>query len=263
MRECDEVRERISLLLDGELGPDDEKAVLEHIEVCPECREMYEAFAALSEAMRDDAAEVPAALHARIMDGIRSAEVKKPARIIHIRRWVSAAACMVIVLGAALALGRGGRSFDTADLTSTSAGAESLNGAQRCYDSAVEDVAPTEQEPTNESADAGFCVYGSQSSDGMDDGLDRRVLYAGIISDNEERSIEEPDLLVGLLKEQPADAESDADITGDADCIVYLETAETEQVLKLYFRGEDVYVLTEEGRVYLAVGSAADFLELE
>ena len=105
MSECERFEERISALLDGELSAEEEAELRAHLEQCPDCRAMYEAFAAVGEAVR--AQEVPATLHAGIMSKIRDAQKAHHTQgvLIRLRPILAAAACLVVLVGTTLALG--------------------------------------------------------------------------------------------------------------------------------------------------------------
>jgi len=101
MNDCEKYQELISMMLDGELSESEAQQLREHIAECPHCRDMYDAFAAVSGAVAADAAEVPAHLHEKIMDGVKAAAkpAKKRGIIIKLRPYMSAAACLVVVVG--------------------------------------------------------------------------------------------------------------------------------------------------------------------
>ena len=105
MSECERFEERISALLDGELSAEEEAELRAHLEQCPDCRAMYEAFAAVGEAVR--AQEVPATLHAGIMSKVRDAQKAHHTQgvLIRLRPILAAAACLVVLVGTTLALG--------------------------------------------------------------------------------------------------------------------------------------------------------------
>ena len=123
MSECERFEERISALLDGELSAEEEAELRAHLEQCPDCRAMYEAFAAVGEAVR--AQEVPATLHAGIMSKVRDAQKAHHTQgvLIRLRPILAAAACLVVLVGTTLALGNtlGRRATksasDTAEMT--------------------------------------------------------------------------------------------------------------------------------------------------
>ena len=108
MNDCAKIQEMISGMLDGALSAKDEAEVHEHIARCPECAAMYADFAALSEGIGELCAEVPASLHDRIMKGVRTTPKPKKSLFIALRPYMSAAACLVVVIGAVLALRGGG-----------------------------------------------------------------------------------------------------------------------------------------------------------
>lgn len=93
---CDEIQESISTMLDGELSDEVRASILAHIAVCPECRNMYEAFSALSDSLQD-LEDVPENFTETVMHRIQ-AKAKAPKR----KRWltgaVGLAACLALVL---------------------------------------------------------------------------------------------------------------------------------------------------------------------
>lgn len=95
MIDCNECREMISCLLDGELDEEEQTLVRGHISACPECRRVYEAFCAISDGMREPE-PLPEGLHEKIMSGI-TAKPKKKSGIVWIK-YFSAAACLALVI---------------------------------------------------------------------------------------------------------------------------------------------------------------------
>ena len=95
--DCEQVQERISRLLDGDLNKGEEAAVRAHLQTCADCRRVYTALAAFSEALRGDQAEPPAALHENVMAALRREEIRK--RHTRLRRaLLSAAAVLALVV---------------------------------------------------------------------------------------------------------------------------------------------------------------------
>lgn len=125
MNECERFEEMISALLDGELSAEEEAEVRAHMEHCPECRAMYEAFAAVGEAIGTQ--EVPATLHSGIMDKVHAAEKARRTQhtIVRLRPILAAAACLIVVVGTVFALkntvgfGRSMKSASTAAVPHT------------------------------------------------------------------------------------------------------------------------------------------------
>lgn len=104
MNECERFEEMISALLDGELSAGEEAEVRAHMEHCPECRAMYEAFAAVGEAIGTQ--EVPATLHSGIMEKVHAADKASRTQhtIVRLRPILAAAACLIVVVGTVFAL---------------------------------------------------------------------------------------------------------------------------------------------------------------
>ena len=99
-------------MLDGELSAEEESLVKEHIDSCSECAAMYEMFALVSGELESDLAEAPASLKDKVMAGIKP-EKKKKGFIVSLRPYMTAAACLVLVIGV-VAAGRGGFSMNSA-----------------------------------------------------------------------------------------------------------------------------------------------------
>lgn len=104
MTDCEKIQEMISAMLDGELSEKEKRAIEEHIADCPECAAMYADFAALSTELTESFAEVPATLHDRIMKGVRTSPKPGKPLLITLRPYMSAAACLVVIIGAVFAI---------------------------------------------------------------------------------------------------------------------------------------------------------------
>ena len=106
MSDCERFEAMISALLDGELSAEEESELRAHMAECAECAAMYEAFSAVGDALRADAAEVPDTLHDGIMAKVAMAEKAKKTqnKIVRLRPMLTAAACLVVLVGTLLAL---------------------------------------------------------------------------------------------------------------------------------------------------------------
>ena len=113
MNYCEKIQEMISAMLDGEISERDRAVIEAHIASCPECAAMYEDFAALSGELNESFSEVPANLHSRIMKGVRVSRKPKKPLLIALRPYMSAAACLVVVIGAVFALRGSSKSMDS------------------------------------------------------------------------------------------------------------------------------------------------------
>lgn len=108
MSGCEMYQELISCLLDGELNEEESTALAEHLEHCPECEAMFEAFAGLSRSLGENMEEVPEGLHENIMAAVRREDIKnknsrkklsKP-----MKAALTTAACAVLVVGVGAAV---------------------------------------------------------------------------------------------------------------------------------------------------------------
>ena len=98
------MQELISRMLDEELSAEEQAALAKHLESCPECRAMYEAFAAVSGALHEQLEEPPARLRENVMAEIRREQIRKKNR----RPWraaLSVAAVAVLALGLRFGVG--------------------------------------------------------------------------------------------------------------------------------------------------------------
>lgn len=98
MTDCERNMERISALLDGELSPADTAELRAHMAGCPECRAMYQAFAALGTAVTAEE-PLPEHLHDNIMSTVHQADqaMRKQRKLVRLRTVLSAAACLVVL----------------------------------------------------------------------------------------------------------------------------------------------------------------------
>lgn len=144
MIDCNECREMISCLLDGELDEEEQTLVRGHISACPECRRVYEAFCAISDGMRESE-PLPGGLHEKIMSGITE-KPKKKSGIVWIK-YFSAAACIALVIFAGAKSGIFGSGSDSAGGADFLREAETVsNGAAVYSDGADESGAAVAQE---------------------------------------------------------------------------------------------------------------------
>ena len=109
MTGCEQYEEKIYALLDGDLAPEEEAALREHMARCPDCARLYEAASAAAEILREEQAEPPAALAEGVMARVAAYEAQKkktqPAgRVKTLRRWLpmAAAACLAVVIAGAV-----------------------------------------------------------------------------------------------------------------------------------------------------------------
>ncbi|MDD6188405.1 MAG: anti-sigma factor [Clostridiales bacterium] len=144
MNACDKYIELISAAMDGEISDVDCAALEAHLESCPECRKVSEAFSAISGSFPHEE-EVPESFTAGTMAKIK-AEAARPTGF---RRFISgygrytglAAALVVVLLGVHVFTNGGSKSaMDMAASMNTSAESSmALNGAPKDADMADAD----------------------------------------------------------------------------------------------------------------------------
>ena len=103
----EQMQERISMLLDGALSPEEETALRAHLAECPDCAAFYEAFSTLSSFVGGDLEEPPESLRANVMAKLRRDEIRRRSARGPARGWIGLAAiaavlALVILVGPAL-----------------------------------------------------------------------------------------------------------------------------------------------------------------
>ena len=125
MRNCDYYEELISRSLDDELSVEERKALAVHLASCPSCSQMRQLMADISGLMEEDMEELPDGLHEDIMASVRRSEMikrngrtgrngknngRKSIKISRpVRNLLATAACMALVIAAAVSLNPGER----------------------------------------------------------------------------------------------------------------------------------------------------------
>ena len=99
MKSCEYYQRLMSLLLDEELSETQEAELREHLAVCPDCQRVFSAFDRMASALREDRAVPPPALAEGVME--RIAAGNKSTSRIRANRWrrLTAAACLVLIIG--------------------------------------------------------------------------------------------------------------------------------------------------------------------
>lgn len=185
MGSCIQYDEMISVLLDGELTREQEAELRAHLEACPSCQRIYEAFSGLSEAIGGELAAPPESLVQGIMFKLSiDAQRKKPKRA-HIGSFTAIAACLALILiGASrvglmdslnLGLGKSaapeaammtGETMDApppeqpmSDMDLPTAAPEQDSGSQTLKEATLQETEATEP-PVEEQEELGFVQYG-------------------------------------------------------------------------------------------------------
>ena len=168
MSSCEKYQELISRMVDGDLSQKEQKELLAHIETCPECAALYQAFSLLSEKISGELEESPLDLRDNVMAEIRREEIHKRNRLPTILRAVmSAAACLAVIVGVYLGVSlTRGNHLNTAAFQSGEAAAaeekaiaaptEALEEKPAAPQLAAGDPAPAEEPESAEEAPRQF-----------------------------------------------------------------------------------------------------------
>ena len=124
MRNCEYYQELISRSLDDALSAEERKELAVHLANCPSCSQMWQLMADISGMMKEDTEELPAGLHENIMAGVRRSGMIKANKTAPsgrhytarkftitrpVRNLLATAACMAVVIAAALSVNPAGR----------------------------------------------------------------------------------------------------------------------------------------------------------
>lgn len=102
MSSCEYYQELISRLVDDELSAEEQAVLVSHLEHCPDCAALVQAFQSISGVIAEDLAEPPEALSENVMAELRREAIKTENR--KKRRWkgpLATAACLAVVIAAA------------------------------------------------------------------------------------------------------------------------------------------------------------------
>ena len=119
MSGCVDYLEKISCMIDGELSPEDSLSVCAHLDVCQDCRRVYDAFIGITDNLAGDFVPAPESLVKNVMREIKieNGEKQKKPRF-NVGRFAAIAACAAIIIFAAsqnnvFTISRGGGSAPT------------------------------------------------------------------------------------------------------------------------------------------------------
>lgn len=102
MINCEKALELINSYIDGDISESDTELLMSHIASCSECAELFSILTGVSESFSEDA-EPPEELLSGVMEGVRAVNAERKTISIARRRkmtlrWVSVAACAVLVV---------------------------------------------------------------------------------------------------------------------------------------------------------------------
>ena len=148
MSQCEIYQELISRMVDGDLSAREEADLARHIETCPDCAALFQAFSAISGQIGEDLEEAPFDLRDNVMAEIHREEVRRRNRIPTVLRSVlSAAACVALIVGVYLGVSiTQGKNLVTAAYDAAPAAAEEKVAAAGAEVRAMPEAAPAEAE---------------------------------------------------------------------------------------------------------------------
>ncbi len=254
MNSCDKYIELISAYVDGDISPDDEKLLLEHLAACSNCRELFNAMTAIKEEEPFLQAAAPDTLSKSVMAQIKNGSSAAPR---HGKRiWVRAlalAACLAVVIFSAFqftAIGdllSGSGKSDSAAV-SNYATEDSANSGSDCYGMGY---APTNDMKSlqKDDADSGACVEpadASQSSDNSSESSEESVCEEYV-------DLYDRDFNMILL------LDSSSDIVESYDCQVLFES-NSETHLVISNKTAEKIIFSNDCQIYYLDDSAQESL---
>lgn len=160
MSSCEHYQELISRLVDEELSAEEQAVLVSHLEHCPDCAALYQAFQSISGVIAEDLEEPPEALSENVMAELRREAIKTKNR--KKRRWkgpLATAACLAVVIAAAWLIPNMFRANSAAPSEAPALASDQAAPQARGYglengdDSASAEVAVTEAAPETAEAE--------------------------------------------------------------------------------------------------------------
>lgn len=225
MTTCEQYREWISAALDGELSDGQQKELNAHLEVCPDCRAMAEAFQNLSALISEGQEEPPEELKRRVMDNIRSPGTRFPKKYRRILFSAAAtAACVALVITVSPAF-RGVSSAKSAETPMNFSITSDSAATEECEE------LPAEKAEAFEEENAMIPQQKSESAD---------VIYDNTLTTAEEMHCRSVILISGELPFSPAEEGAEY-ITDSAPYIIRISQKLAEELMDsgLYEYSED------------------------
>lgn len=181
MQECNKYREMISCMADGELPAHEAEELRAHMDTCPECRLVYEAFTGISGAISEGAVNPPEHFAESVMNKIAIQKSGKTRKLPYaLARYGAIAACLAVILLGAYKSGLFGGAGPARSEDSAAILMDSFTAAE---------VPPSEEKATSKDApDSGLDGAAGGSAEG---GEQQIVASSGQETVPEERRDEE------------------------------------------------------------------------
>ena len=153
MNSCEFYQELISSMADGELSAEEQAVLAPHLEHCPDCAALYEAFQSISGLIAGDLAEPPETLSENVMAQLRRADIRaKNRKKKHWKGPLATAACLAVVIAAAWLMPNMFQAGSAAPAEMTAAASDQDAPQAEEYAVPAEGVAPASAKATAEAA---------------------------------------------------------------------------------------------------------------
>ena len=260
MSECEQYRQMMSAMLDGELDARAEAALAEHLKTCADCAKLYAAFSAVSAALSDGLEEPPQSLSANVMAEVRRSAIRRKNRRLSgsVRGFIAAAACLAVIVAASLALrpatvaGSAASTYSAADSAGEAAESASQPAAAAAPEARVR-TEPAAGETSGLTDEAGAA---NDAASGADNGL------CGSALTRQEQSYEltgsgDWAALSALLAGKTA-ALSEEDIDAPPEYILTVDSGGGPYQMRIYVVGTELYYTDADGKLLLSGCSQAE-----
>lgn len=271
MNSCEFYQELISSMADGELSAEEQAVLAPHLEHCPDCAALYEAFQSISGLIAGDLAEPPETLSENVMAQLRRADIRaKSRKKKHWKGPLATAACLAVVIAAAWLMPNLFRAGSAAPAEMPAAASDQAAPQAEEYAVPAEGIAPASAKATAEAAPEAEVQESAVSAEAysMDEaaaGEPADALPAPFTAGSREAAVEgefialEGDsaasfaaLLTGSEAQLPGEQE-------DAAYTVCCSVGQKEYRVSLRIFGQQVYYSLDGSRFYLSSFGKAEF----
>ena len=276
MNSCEFYQELISSMADGELSAEEQAVLAPHLEHCPDCAALYEAFQSISGLIAGDLAEPPEVLSENVMAELRRADIRaKSRKQKHWKGPLATAACLAVVIAAAWLMPNLFRAGSSAPAEMSAAASDQAAPRAEEYAVPAEGIAP---------AAAGTDTVSAPEAGAQEAAVPAESAEIGSV---DEAPAEEPDVLPAQFTAGSREAavegefitlegESAASFAAllngdeaqlpaqqeDAACTVCYSIEQEEYRISLRIFGQQVYYSLDGSRFYLSSFAKSDFAPL-
>lgn len=271
MNSCEFYQELISSMADGELSAEEQAVLAPHLEHCPDCAALYEAFQSISGLIAGDLAEPPEILSENVMAQLRRADIRaKNRKKKHWKGPLATAACLAVVIAAAWLMPNLFRAGSAAPAEMTAAASDQAAPQREEYAVPAEGIAPASAKATAEAAPEAEVQESAVSAEAysVDEaaaGEPEDALSAPFTAGS--READAASECIALEGDSAASfaallTGSDAQLPGEQEDAAYTVCYNVEQEeyrVSLRFFGQQVYYSLDGSRFYLSSFAKAEF----